>query len=76
MHSQSRHSGDGHPNVALEMKVLIGTNISTDIGIELRMLFDIDCWRALDVVATRYRFKFKLHMQTVLSFEWMVSLES
>jgi uncharacterized membrane protein YoaK (UPF0700 family) len=44
------------------------SGMSTDIGIELSMLFDIARGRELDTDAAPYRSKLRLHVQTVLSF--------
>src|ERR1700692_3568311 len=44
------------------------SGMSTDIGIELSMLFDIARGRELDADAAPYRSKLRLHVQTVLSF--------
>jgi uncharacterized membrane protein YoaK (UPF0700 family) len=44
------------------------SGMSTDIGIELSMLFDIARGRELDAEAAPYRSKLRLHVQTVLSF--------
>jgi uncharacterized membrane protein YoaK (UPF0700 family) len=44
------------------------SGMSTDIGIELSMLFDIARGRELDADAAPYRTKLRLHVQTVLSF--------
>lgn len=44
------------------------SGMSTDIGIELSMLFDIARGRELDADAAPYRSKLRLHAQTVLSF--------
>jgi len=44
------------------------SGMSTDIGIELSMLFDIARGRELHAEAAPYRSKLRLHVQTVLSF--------
>jgi uncharacterized membrane protein YoaK (UPF0700 family) len=44
------------------------SGMSTDIGIELSMLFDIARGRELSAEAASYRSKLRLHVQTVLSF--------
>jgi uncharacterized membrane protein YoaK (UPF0700 family) len=44
------------------------SGMSTDIGIELSMLFDIARGRELDAEAGPYRSKLRLHVQTVSSF--------
>ncbi|OOG38527.1 MULTISPECIES: YoaK family protein [unclassified Rhodanobacter] len=44
------------------------SGMSTDIGIELSMLFDIARGRELGVDAAPYQLKLRLHAQTVLSF--------
>jgi uncharacterized membrane protein YoaK (UPF0700 family) len=44
------------------------SGMSTDIGIELSMLFDIARGRELQADADAYRSKLRLHVQTVLSF--------
>lgn len=44
------------------------SGMSTDIGIELSMLFDIARGRELHAEAASYRSKLRLHVQTVLSF--------
>jgi uncharacterized membrane protein YoaK (UPF0700 family) len=44
------------------------SGMSTDIGIELSMLFDIARGRELHADAASYRVKLRLHAQTVLSF--------
>ncbi|GLQ99063.1 YoaK family protein [Dyella mobilis] len=44
------------------------SGMSTDIGIELSMLFDIARGRELNAEAAPYRSKLRLHVQTVVSF--------
>jgi uncharacterized membrane protein YoaK (UPF0700 family) len=44
------------------------SGMSTDIGIELSILFDIARGRELDADAAPYRSKLRLYVQTVLSF--------